>query len=411
MSKTQAENNDGGTGRVTAIIPARGGSEDIKLKNLKSVDGQTLLARAITSAQHAGAVTDVVVSTDHPQIRAEAERMGAAVIARPEALSGSEATSEAALLYTLDQLDPEPDVTVMIQCTSPFISAGLLSEAVERVQRGGEDCVFAAAENHNFLWAVDDAGVDAVGHDAAFRPRRQDREPQYRETGAFYVMRTSGLRAARHRFFGRLGLQIVPGASAIEIDTPADLAMVRAMVDASGKPPAGVETPVDADALVTDFDGVHTDDHALVDGDGDEHVRVSRRDGMGVSRLRAAGIPQLILSTEKHPVVRARAAKLRVDVLQDVRDKATALQQWMTVQRLDPARVAYVGNDVNDLAAMGSVGWPIAVADADPDVLAAARIVLDHRGGDGAVREICERILAAINDHPRQGKLVQAATV
>ncbi len=396
---------------MTAIIPARGGSEGIKLKNLEVVGGQTLLARAIESAQHANAITDVVVSTDHPLIRAEAERMGATVIDRPATLSGSEATSESALLNTLEQLDPEPAVTVMIQCTSPFISDVHLDQAVDRVLHGGEDCVFSAAENHNFLWAKDDAGVTAVGHNAAFRPRRQDREPQYRETGAFYVMRTSGLKSSGHRFFGRLGLQIVPEDTAIEIDTPADLATVRArvraMVDASGLAHGQLrhdETiePVDVDALVTDFDGVHTDDHALVDGDGGEHVQVSRRDGMGVSLLRGAGIPQLILSTERHPVVSARAAKLRVDVLQDVSDKATALQQWMAVQRLDPARVAYVGNDVNDLAAMASVGWPIAVADAHPNVLAAARTVLAHNGGNGAVREICERILAAIQNRTLQ---------
>lgn len=409
MSTSEAGIYDGGTGRVTAIIPARGGSAGIKLKNLEMVGGQTLLSRAIVSAQQATAVTDVVVSTDHPLISAEAERLGATVVHRPEPLSGPVATSESALLYTLDQLGVEPDVTVMVQCTSPFISGDDLSQAVERVQHGGEDCVFAAAENHNFLWAVGDAGVTAVGHNAAFRPRRQDREPQYRETGAFYVMRTSGLRSTGHRFFGRTGMQIVPEASAIEIDTPADLAMVRAMVAASTEQPDF--QPVDVDALVTDFDGVHTDDHALVDGDGGEHVRVSRHDGMGVSMLRGAGIPQLILSTEKHPVVSARAAKLRVDVLQDVSDKAAALQQWMAVQRLDPARVAYVGNDINDLAAMGSVGWPIAVADAHPEVLAASRIVLAHDGGNGAVREICERILAAINDRQRQGNPARPAIV
>ncbi|GAB3518210.1 hypothetical protein GCM10027402_02960 [Arthrobacter monumenti] len=420
MSRTPAGNYDDGASRVTAIIPARGGSEGIKLKNLEMVAGQTLLARAIESAQQANAITDVVVSTDHPLIRAEAERMGAIVIDRPESLSGSEATSESALIYTLEQLDPEPAVTVMIQCTSPFISDVHLDQAVDRVLHGGEDCVFSAAENHNFLWSTGDDGVTAVGHDAAFRPRRQDREPQYRETGAFYVMRTRGLKSSGHRFFGRLGLQIVPEDTAIEIDTPADLATVRAMVrtivDASGPAHGQLRhddseqqlrhneavEPVDVDALVTDFDGVHTDDHALVDGDGGEHVRVSRRDGMGVSLLRAAGIPQLILSTERHPVVGARAAKLRVDVLQDVSDKASALRQWMAVQRLDPARVAYVGNDVNDLAAMASVGWPIAVADAHPDVLAAARTVLAHNGGNGAVREICERILASLPTRIRQ---------
>jgi N-acylneuraminate cytidylyltransferase len=149
------------------------------------------------------------------------------------------------------------------------------------------------------------------------------------------------------------------------------------------------------DALVTDFDGVHTDDAAIVAEDGTESVRVSRADGMGVERLRAAGIPVLILSKERSGVVGARAAKLRVPVLQAVDDKAAALGAWLAEQGVDPARCAYVGNDVNDLGAMALVGWPVAVADAHPAVRRAARVVLRNRGGHGAVREAAELVLAA----------------
>jgi YrbI family 3-deoxy-D-manno-octulosonate 8-phosphate phosphatase len=133
----------------------------------------------------------------------------------------------------------------------------------------------------------------------------------------------------------------------------------------------------------------------LVNFEGEEFVRVSRSDGMGVARLRRAGVPQLILSTETNPVVTARANKLGVDVVQDVSDKAAAVTEWIMARGLDPERVAFVGNDVNDLPAMGRVGWPVAVADARPEVKAAARVVLQHNGGEGAVREICERVLAA----------------
>ena len=139
----------------------------------------------------------------------------------------------------------------------------------------------------------------------------------------------------------------------------------------------------------------HGDDHAYVDQDGTEQVRVSRGDGMGVSRLRRTGLPFLILSTETNKVVASRADKLKVQVMHGVEDKATALRAWIAEQDLDPARVAYVGNDVNDLAAMAVVGWPVAVADARPEVKAQARLVLAREGGNGAVREICDRILAA----------------
>jgi YrbI family 3-deoxy-D-manno-octulosonate 8-phosphate phosphatase len=375
---------------VLVVIPARGGSKGIPFKNLKPVAGRSLVARAVEAARNAARVTDVVVSTDSPDIRFEAERFGARVIERPAELSGDTATSESAVLHALANTGARPVVTVLMQCTSPFIDSADLDAAIASVLDGGADVAFSVAENHNFLWARDAGGaVTAVGHSADFRPRRQDREPQYRETGAFYAMRTEGFLARGHRFFGRLEFQVVPAEHAIEIDSIEDLEIVRAM---DSRPES---TGIDVDALVMDFDGVHTDDHALVNFQGEEFVRVSRSDGMGVARLRRAGVPQLILSTETNPVVTARANKLGVDVVQDVSDKAAAVTEWITANGLDPERVAFVGNDVNDLPAMGRVGWPVAVADARPEVKAAARIVLQHNGGEGAVREICERVLAA----------------
>src|SRR5690625_3455223 len=143
---------------------------------------------------------------------------------------------------------------------------------------------------------------------------------------------------------------------------------------------------IDVDALVTDFDGVHTDDGAYVDEDGNEQVRVHRGDGMGISRLVRAEVPVMILSKERNPVVTRRAEKLNVDVAQGIDSKAHILSAWIESNGLDPARVAYVGNDINDLEAFDVVGWPIAVADAHPKVLAAARAVLDRPGGRGGAR-------------------------
>lgn len=377
-----------GLRRTVAIIPARGGSKAIPLKNLQRVGGKTLLTRAIESARRAVEVDDVYVSTDHAEIANEARLAGAQVVQRPPELATDTATSESAVLHALRSLDADYEVTLLIQCTSPFIDPAAIDNAVQRVRADQADVVFSAVEDHSFMWALDaEQQAIAVGHDAHHRPRRQDRPPQYNETGAFYAMRTAGLLAAGHRFFGRIGVEEVPPEHSREIDTLADLTLARqiAATDAS----SGY---VDALALVTDFDGVHTDDAVHVDQDGRESVRVHRGDGMGVSRLVGAGVPVMILSKERNPVVSARARKLSVEVRQGIDDKAVVLKEWMAEKQLDPRHVAYVGNDVNDLAAFGVVGWPIAVADAHPDVLAAARIVLQRRGGQGAVREVCDLI-------------------
>ncbi|MFE3450009.1 N-acetylneuraminate synthase family protein [Nonomuraea sp. NPDC059194] len=383
--------------RVLAVIPARGGSAGIPLKNLAQVGGVPLVTRAVKAALRAELVDQVVVSTDHEAIAQAAREAGATVVTRPAELSGAGASSESAVLHALDALgaDPEiadPEIVVLVQATSAFIDPADLSAAVGKVLDGEADAVLSGAPNHAFLWTPEGAGIN---HDRATRQMRQDRPAEFRETGAFYVMRTAGLREHGHRFFGDVTVQPVPVRHAVEIDDPEDLEIVRALA-----PLVDLPEPIDVDAVITDFDGVHTDDRAYVDSEGREMVLVSRSDGMGISLLRRSGVKLLVMSTEQNPVVAARARKLGVPVLQGLAEKRTVLRDWLTIEGLDPARVAYVGNDVNDLGPMSLVGWPITVPDAHPSVRAAARVVLTRRGGDGAVRELCERVLAARPEVP-----------
>ncbi len=376
--------------RVVAVIPARGGSKGVPGKNLKKVGGISLVARAVTAAAAAESIDAVYVSTDDPAIAAAARSAGALVIDRPADLSGDSASSEAALLHALDSLPTPPDVLVFIQATSPFISPDDLDAAVARIVEDECDVVFAAKKTHAFLWRITGTAAVGVNHDASFRLRRQDLEPQYQETGAFYVMRAPGFRTAGYRFFGRIGVALVDDLTAIDIDSVDDLELATRIA-----PMLTTRGVIDVDAVVTDFDGVHTDDRVHLSADGTEFVTASRADGMGVSLLRRAGLAFLIMSSETNPVVAARAEKLMVPVIQAVDDKAAALAHWSANHDLGLDRVAYVGNDVNDLGCMGMVGWPIAVADAHPLVLAAARVILSAKGGHGAIRELADRILDA----------------
>ena len=380
--------------RTVAVIPARGGSKQVPRKNVQRVGGVPLVERAVRAASSADGIDLVVVSTDDDEIAAIAEAAGARVVRRPAEIAGDTATSESAILHALDALEDDGtpvDVVAFLQATSPFIPSDALAAAVAEVRADRADSVFAAHETYGFLWRDDEQGAAvAVNHDAAHRPRRQDREPHLLETGAFYVFRADGFRESRHRFFGRIRAARVPEWTAIEIDDADQLRIARALAALHDSAPS-----IPVRAVVTDFDGVHTDDTAIVDAEGGERVRVSREDGMGVSLLRRAGIPMLILSTEVNPVVRARADKLRVPVLHGIDDKESALRSWAEQNAVALADIAYLGNDVNDLPAMRIVGWPVAVADAHPLVREEARVVLTRRGGDGAVRELVERVLSS----------------
>jgi len=407
---------------ATAIIPARGGSRGLPGKNVARVGGVPLIARAVRAALGAQRIGRVVVTTDDDAIAEAARSAGAEIVVRPAEIAGSEASSESALLHAIGVLDfptahgagESASITVFIQATSPFIDPSDLDAAIARVESRERDVVFAAAPTHVFLWREVGGRAVGVNHEMSHRPRRQDREPEYAETGAFYVFRTEGFVQARHRFFGRVGIQPVHPDHAIEIDDAADLARVRTLApqvdrrlatSGRGRGAAGADaaaTPrdprhplIDVDALVTDFDGVHTDDTAAVDELGRESVRVSRADGAGIARLRDAGIPVLILSAEANPVVARRAEKLGVDCLHGVTAKGEALAEWAAGRGIRLDRIAYLGNDRGDVPALELVGWPVAVPDAAPDALAEARHVLRRPGGHGAVREIADLILAA----------------
>jgi N-acylneuraminate cytidylyltransferase len=136
-----------------------------------------------------------------------------------------------------------------------------------------------------------------------------------------------------------------------------------------------------------------TDNRVTVSADGREAVVCDRGDGLGIERLRAAGVPMAVLSRERDPVVAARCAKLGLPVEQGLLDKVPRLLAWLAARGIDPAQAVYVGNDVNDLEAMAAVGCAVAPADAHPEALRRARLVLDRRGGAGAVRELADLIL------------------
>ena len=285
--------------RTVAIIPARGGSQGVPGKNLRLIGGIPLVARAVRACRAAKQINDIFVSTDDPAIAAAARAAGADVIDRPAELAGHTATSESALMHALENLTVrgiDPDILVFVQCTSPFIRPQDLDTGVGLVASGAADSTFSGIETYEFLWR--DADVDAdpgsggmVGqnHSADHRPRRQDRRPDYRETGAFYVMSVAGFRAARHRFFGITRVVPVSELASLEIDTAEELALADAFAGVLDRPTADSEA-IEVDAVITDFDGVHTGDTAYVDQNGQETVRVSRSDGLGVSVLRRAGV-------------------------------------------------------------------------------------------------------------------------
>ena len=216
------------------MIPARGGSKGILGKNLRGLDGKPLVAHSIEAALAAARVTRVVVSTDEDRIAAIAREYGADVVMRPAAISGDTASSEAAVLHTLDALEAggyKPELTMLIQCTSPLTTPEDLDGAVERLCAAEADSCFTAVPFHHFLWRTNaDGTAVGINHSGVRRKRRQDLEPQWLENGAAYVMRTAAFRKAGDRFCGVVVAHVVDESRCLEIDVPVDLGKAAAVM-------------------------------------------------------------------------------------------------------------------------------------------------------------------------------------
>ena len=145
--------------------------------------------------------------------------------------------------------------------------------------------------------------------------------------------------------------------------------------------------------LIFDFDGVLTDNKVYVDQNGKEFVQCSRSDGLAFDVLKKLGYILFILSTEKNPVVTARAQKLSIPVIQGTDKKKDILLKMHEKKQIDLTKTMYVGNDLNDYKAMKLCKLKCCPADSHPFIIETADMVLESNGGQGVVREIVEQVL------------------
>lgn len=168
--------------------------------------------------------------------------------------------------------------------------------------------------------------------------------------------------------------------------------------------------PTDIRLLALDVDGVLTDGSIYVDDDGRELKRFHVRDGYAIKLWQSHELSVAIITGRSSPGVAARARQLDISLLmQGVSDKSAALDQLIQQTGIAAAHIAFLGDDWPDLPIMNRVGLPIAVADAEPEVLAAAQFITRRPGGNGAVRDAVEHILRAKNLYaPPRGELPRA---
>ena len=148
--------------------------------------------------------------------------------------------------------------------------------------------------------------------------------------------------------------------------------------------------------VVFDVDGVLTDGSMVYGPSGEALKRFDVKDGHGIVLARLTGLKVAILTARTSDIVAVRAQELGISpVLQGQRDKRAGMQSLLSQLQVEPQHVAYMGDDLNDLAPLSMVGLPACPADAVSEVRQAALFVSRKPGGHGAARELLEEILKA----------------
>jgi N-acylneuraminate cytidylyltransferase len=288
---------------------------------------------------------------------------------------------------------------VFLQCTSPFTTGEDIDGCLAEMQARDAACALSVYPDHSFLWGYDEDGLGVgINHDESKqRQRRQDLPPQFNESGAIYCVRRADFERTGQRFCGPVAIYPVDHPP-IEIDTNQDIALCSYIAQTSARAEVHAERLRRIKAIVMDFDGVHTDNLVVTDQNGVESVRTSRGDGMGLSMLSATGKwDMMILSKERNPVVLQRAEKLKLEVHNAVDDKVAALRTWLAERDLNWDALLYVGNDINDLAAMTKAGVSACPNDAHPSVLGLSDWILPLPGGKGALRAMADALIAQVD--------------
>ena len=221
--------------RLPCIIPARGGSKGIPRKNLVDLCGKPLIAWTIEAAKAAESIDKVYVSTEDIDIAATAASYGADIIDRPKDLAADHTSSEDVLYHAIAALEAQngtqPEAFVFMQCTSPLTSPNDIERAVEILNSGDTDSVVSVTSSQLFLWREDaENRAVPINHQIDYRPRRQELQPEFAETGAIYAIRTSAMLQDRRRYCGVIRLMEMPLIRSFEIDTLEELALVETIL-------------------------------------------------------------------------------------------------------------------------------------------------------------------------------------
>lgn len=374
-----------------AIIPVRGGSKSIPLKNIKEMCGRPLVYWTVKAACECESIDCVYVSTDSDIIRDTVNTFGfekVQVIGRSENTATDTASTESVMLEFANNYDF--DNIVLIQATSPLLTSNDLANGFRVYSEKGIDSVLSVVRQKRFHWTEDnDGNAKSTNYDFNKRPRRQEFDGYFVENGAFYITSKENLLKSKNRISGNIKLVEMDESTFYEIDEPNDWLIIECLLKKQLSATNHYLPKIKM--FLTDCDGCLTDGGMYYSENGDELKKFNTKDGMGFKILREHGIFTGIITGEKVELNVRRANKLKLDFLiEECERKLEAIQKLCSEHNVCLNEVLYIGDDINDLEALKAVGWGCCVADANNQIKQVVKYITTAKGGQGAIREIVD---------------------
>jgi YrbI family 3-deoxy-D-manno-octulosonate 8-phosphate phosphatase len=382
-----------------AVIPLRKDSKGILGKNKKKMLGRPLFSWVLTEAVFSDLDAVYIFTNDKEivdYINKEYHWTSKVVaLIRDEENANDTASTESVLLEFAEKINYEFSLLCLLQATSPFTVATDINQAINKVTVEAFDSALTVVKTHRFTWNKDGSPQN---YDIFNRPRRQDFEGLLIENGAVYATTKAAFIQSKNRISGNIGLVEMQEESLTEIDSLNDWIIVENLLAERQKRSKSNQR---VEYLVLDVDGVFTDGGIYYDAAGEMAKRFDMRDGMGLEILRQNGVEVIVLTSESSELVAQRMKKLQIqDTFLGVKDKYSFLKHILAAKHSSFESVAYVGDDVNDLANICCCGWSFTPSNATNIVKQHADIVLRNDSGTGAIREVCETILKYNKRYP-----------
>lgn len=384
--------------KVIAFIPVRGGSKSIPLKNIKPLCGKPLVCWSIEALELCDRVDEVVVATDSDAIweTVVKQKYHKTHLYRRSADNASEtASTESVMLEYINRANlSEDDVFMLVQATSPLTETIHFTEALEMYGQGKFDSIITCVPNYRFFWNDDGTSIN---YNYMNRPRRQNFNGILMENGAFYINKVKHILSNGNRLGGKIGIYKMPEYTANEIDEPDDWIVIENLMRKHILFHKVSVSKKNIKLFLSDIDGTLTDGGMYYSENGDELKKFNTRDGMGFSMLHEAGIKVGVITSENRELNARRAKKLKLDYLyqgKSGRSKLNIAKEICEIAGINMKEVAYIGDDVNCIELLSSVGLAACPIDACVAVKNIPNIlIMGKKGGEGCVREFCEIIL------------------